>query len=69
MKEATTIIGSDGIEYVVSGGKIREKCQHRTRTDKSSGKERWEICHDCGKTLIYNPDVTSSEKSFSRYDF
>jgi hypothetical protein len=56
----TTIIGKDGIEYVVSGGRLVEKCQHRTITNKSSGKERWEVCHDCGKTLIYNKDTTEN---------
>ena len=61
MDKPTTIIGADGIEYVISGGEIREKCQHRTRTDKSSGKVRHEVCHDCGKTLIYNPDTTRGE--------
>lgn len=59
MKKPTILIGTDGIEYIISGGKIKEKCQHRTRTDKSNGTERWEVCHDCGKTLIYNKDTTA----------
>lgn len=57
--KTTTIIGADGVEYVISGGKIREKCQHRTTTDKSSGKERWIVCAGCGKTIIYNKDTTA----------
>lgn len=61
MKEATTIIGKDGIEYVVSDGKLVEKCQHRTATDNSHGNVRHIVCHDCGKTLIYNPDTSRNE--------
>lgn len=60
MKEPTILIGADGIEYVIKGGELVEKCQHRTRTDKSSGTERWEVCHDCGKTLIYNKNTSDS---------
>lgn len=55
------IKGKDGIEYVIDGGQIVEKCQHKTRTDKSHGKVRHEVCHDCGKTLIYNPDTTKED--------
>ncbi len=62
----TILIGTDGIEYIISGGKIIEKCHHRTRTDKSSGKIRHEVCHDCGKTLIYCEDTTKNAiKDFS----
>lgn len=66
-KEPTTIIGRDGIEYVVSGGQLVEKCYHKTVTDKSSGKVRHEVCHDCGKTLIYNKDTAEPNEieSFS----
>ena len=59
--EITIIKGKDGVEYVVDGGELVEKCLHRTRTDKSKGKMRLEVCHDCGKTLIYNPDTTEKE--------
>lgn len=58
MKQLTTIVGRDGIEYVVSGGKLVEKCYHKTVTDKSSGKISHKVCHDCGKTLVYNSDIT-----------
>ena len=63
----TIIKGRDGIEYVVSGGELVERCLHRTTTDKSSGKERWIVCADCNKTMIYNKDTTapSSLESFS----
>lgn len=60
-KQPTTIIGADGVEYVVRGGKIVEKCQHQTTTDKSSGKVRHIVCHDCGKTIIYNGDTSRNE--------
>lgn len=66
-KQPTILIGADGIEYVIRGGKLHEKCQHRTRTDKSSGKERWEVCYDCGKTLIYNKDTTESSNPIEMF--
>lgn len=68
MKETTIIMGSDGIEYIVSGGILIEKCKHRTKTDKSSGTERWEVCHDCGKTLIYSKNTKSKSDSQVFYE-
>lgn len=58
---ATIIVSEEGTEYVIRGGNLVEKCLHRTRTDKSSGNIRHEVCHDCGKTLIYND---TSRESF-----
>lgn len=62
-------MGDDGVEYVVRGGAIVEKCQHRTRRDESMGKMRKEVCADCGKVLIYNKDTTTTmDRPMSRYD-
>lgn len=58
MKDPTVIVSEDGTEYVIRDGRIVEKCTHRTRRDESAGKMRKEVCHDCGKVLIYNPDTT-----------
>lgn len=58
MKEPTILVGEDGIEYVIRGGKIQERCLHKTRRDESAGKMRKEVCHDCGKILIFNADTT-----------
>lgn len=60
MKKPTTLIGEDGIEYVIRGGKIQEKCLHKTRRDESVGKMRKEVCHNCSKILVFNPDITSN---------
>ena len=66
-KQPTILIGADGIEYVIRGGKIREKCLHKTVRDESAGKMRKEVCHDCGKVLIYNPDTTASSDPFAAF--
>lgn len=60
----TTIITSDeGIHYVIRGGKLIEACLHRTKRDESEGKMRKEVCADCSKVLLFNPDVTRKSAS------
>lgn len=61
-KKPTVLIGENGVEYVIRNGDIREKCLHKTRRDESMGKMRKEVCAECGKVLIYNPD-TNTQKS------
>lgn len=56
--KATTIRSEEGIEYVIRGGKLVEKCLHKTRRDESKGTMRKEVCNDCEKVLIYNADTT-----------
>lgn len=66
-KKTTIIMGADGVEYVVRGGKLEEKCLHRTVRDESSGKTRKEVCHDCGKVLIYNSDTTQTTNPIEQF--
>jgi len=68
MEKPTTILGKDGVEYVVSGGKLVEKCRHRTRRDESQGTIRKEVCHDCRKVMIYNGN-TSEDTTDTIRDF
>lgn len=60
MKKSTVIIGTDGFEYVFNGSRFVEKCLHKTCRDESAGVMRKEVCANCGKVLIYNPDTSKN---------